>query len=62
MDKLQRNQLFNELDKITSVMNIPFARQKDCSWLLTNVAINNENEKQIKKVITICQLLMKEEM
>lgn len=40
-------------------MNVPFARQKDYSWLLNNIAINNENEKQVKKVITICQLLAK---
>lgn len=56
-----RNQLLNELEKITSLMNVPFARQKDYSWLLNNIAINNENEKQVKKVITICQLLMKKE-
>jgi hypothetical protein len=56
-----RNQLLNELEKITSLMNVPFARQKDYSWLISNVAINNENEKQVKKVITICQLLMKGE-
>jgi hypothetical protein len=54
-----RNQLLNELEKITSLMNVPFARQKDYSWLLNNIAINNENEKQVKKVITICQLLTK---
>ena len=57
-----RNQLLNELERITSLMDVPFARQKDYSWLLRNVAINNKNEKQVKKVITICQLLMKEEM
>jgi len=56
-----RNQLLNELEKITSLMDVPFARQKDYSWLFSNVAINNENEKQVKKVITICKLLMKGE-
>lgn len=56
-----RNQLLNELEKITSLMDVPFARQKDYSWLLSNVAINNNNEKQVKKVITICQLLIKGE-
>lgn len=42
-------------------MDVPFARQKDYSWLFSNVAINNKNEKQVKKVITICKLLMKGE-
>jgi hypothetical protein len=54
-----RNQLLNELEKITSLMDVPFARQKDYLWLISNVAINNKNEKQVKKVITICQLLSK---
>ena len=41
-------------------MDIPFARRTDIHWILRNVAINNTDEKRVKKVISICQLLMKD--
>ena len=54
-----KQQLLNELENLTSLLDIPFARRTDIHWILRNVAINNTDEKKIKKVISICQLLMK---
>lgn len=42
-------------------MDIPFARRTDIHWILQNVVMNNTDEKKIKKVISICQLLVKDE-
>jgi hypothetical protein len=56
-----KKQLLDELEKLTSLMDIPFARRTDIRWILRNVAINNTDEKRVKKVISICQLLMKGE-
>jgi hypothetical protein len=57
-----KNQLLDELEKLASSMDIPFARRKDYRWIMRNVSINNTDDKKIKKIITICQLLMKGEM
>jgi hypothetical protein len=57
-----RNQLLDELEKLASFMDIPFARRKDYRWIMRNVSINNTDDKKIKKIITICQLLMKEDI
>jgi hypothetical protein len=54
-----RNQVLNELEKLTSQMDIPFSRLKDYNWLLRNAAINNPDSLKLKKVIMICQLLVK---
>ena len=56
-----KNQLLDELEKLSSLLDIPFARRKDYRWIMRNVAINNTDDKKIKKVISICQLLMKDE-
>ncbi|CAB4135658.1 hypothetical protein UFOVP573_55 [uncultured Caudovirales phage] len=56
-----KKQLLNELEKLTSLMDIPFARRTDIHWILQNVVMNNTDEKKIKKVISICQLLVKDE-
>ena len=56
-----KQQLLDELEKLTSLLDIPFARRTDIHWILRNVAINNTDEKRVKKVISICQLLMKDE-
>ena len=56
-----KQQLLDELEKLTSFLDIPFARRTDIHWILRNVAINNTDEKRVKKVISICQLLMKGE-
>ena len=57
-----RNQLLDELEKLTSSMDIPFARRKDYRWIMRNVSVNNTDDKKIKKIITICQLLVKGEI
>jgi hypothetical protein len=56
-----KQQLLDELEKLTSLLDIPFARRTDIHWILRNIAINNTDEKRVKKVISICQLLMKGE-
>lgn len=60
IDNKTRNQLLNELEKLTSVMNIPIQKQKDSHWLLNNASINNPNHKNLEKIIKICNLLEKE--
>jgi signal recognition particle subunit SEC65 len=56
-----KSQILDELEKLASFLDIPFARRRDYRWIMRNVAINNTDNKNIKKVITICQLLMKDE-
>jgi len=60
MEKVTITQLINELENLTSNMDIPFARRKDVNWLLRNADINNKNHKNLAKVIKICQLLSNE--
>lgn len=60
MDKVTIMQLMNELENLTSNMDIPFGRRKDFRWLLRNADINNHNHKNLAKVIKICQLLSTE--
>lgn len=54
-------QILDELERLTSSMNIPFARRKDYRWIIRNVAINNTDDEKIKKVLKICNLLLKGE-
>jgi len=56
-----KNQLLDELEKLASFLDIPFARRRDYRWIMRNVEINNTDDKKIKKIISICQLLMKDE-
>lgn len=56
-----KNQILDELEKLTSTMNIPFARRRDYRWIIRNVAINNTDDEKIKKVLKICNLLVKGE-
>lgn len=56
-----KNQILDELEKLTSTMNIPFARRRDYRWIIRNVAINNTDDEKIKKVLKICNLLLKGE-
>ena len=67
MDNYTKHLLLNELDKLSSQINIPILRTKDYNWILRNIMINNEiigaqkvNEK-VEKIIKICQLLKKGE-
>ncbi len=61
MDNYTKHLLLNELDKLSSSVNIPIARTKDYNWILRNLLINNENNKTTQKIIQICQLLKKGE-
>lgn len=60
MDNYTRHLLLNELDKISSQLNIPISKSKDYEWILENLEISNQNEKSVKKVIQICSLLSSE--
>ena len=59
MDNYTKHLLLNELNKLSSSINIPIAKAKDYNWILSNVLINNEDGKTTKKIIQICQLLQK---
>lgn len=56
-----KNQILDELEKLTSTMNIPFARRRDYRWIIRNGVINNPDDEKMKKVLKICNLLMKGE-
>lgn len=60
MNQQLRNQVINELEKLTTTMNIPIDKKTDVYWLLHNAAINNNEHKSLKKVIQICQFILKE--
>ena len=62
MDNQIKNQLLNELENLTSNMEIPFAKRKDYNWLIQNAELSNQNHKNLAKVIKISQLLKKEEV
>lgn len=49
--------LFGELEKLTTNMDIPIFRRTDAEWLLRNAPINNENHKNLQKVMKIAKLL-----
>lgn len=56
------NQLLNELENLTISMNIPIGRRKDYNWILRNVQFENQGNRNLEKVIKICQILKKAEM
>lgn len=62
LDKIQINQLLNELEKLTTSMNIPISRRKDYRWIMRNGEILNEGNRNLDKAIKICKVLVKEEM
>lgn len=59
MDNYTKHLLLNELDKLSSSINIPIVKAKDYNWILDNILINNEHNKTTKKIIQICELLKK---
>lgn len=61
MDNYTKHLLLNELDKLSSKVDIPILRSKDYNWILINLMINNENNKTTQKILQICQLLKKGE-
>jgi hypothetical protein len=61
MDKTTKNQLLNELENLTRTMEIPVIRQKDANWLLDNAGVNNQDHKNLEKVVRICKFILKEE-
>jgi hypothetical protein len=61
LDKTQINQLLNELERLSSLMNIPIGRRKDYRWIMRNGEILNEGNRNLEKVLKICKVLVKEE-
>ena len=61
MDNYTKHLLLNELDKLTSSVDIPIARTKDYHWILRNLMINNKSNKTTEKILQICKLLQKGE-
>ena len=62
LDPIQINQLLNELERLTTLMNIPIGRRKDYRWIMRNGEILNEGNRNLDKTIKICKMLLKEEM
>lgn len=62
LDPVQINQLLNELERLTTLMNIPIGRRKDYRWIMRNGEILNEGNRNLDKAIKICKVLLKEEM
>lgn len=57
MDDYTRSLLLNELENLTTPMDIPPQRRKDFRWLMRNAGINNGNHTNLPKVLKICKLL-----
>lgn len=62
LEPIQINQLLNELERLSSLMNIPIGRRKDYRWIMRNGEILNEGNRNLDKAIKICKVLLKEEM
>jgi len=62
LDPIQINQLLNELERLTTLMNIPIGRRKDYRWIMRNGEILNEGNRNLEKAMKICKMLLKEEM
>jgi hypothetical protein len=61
LDKIQINQLLNELENLTTSMNIPISKRKDYHWIMLNGVIVNEGNRNLDKALKICKVLAKEE-
>ena len=55
--KAEVKALFTELEKLTTNMDIPIFRRTDAVWLLRNASINNEDHKNLQKVMKIAKIL-----
>jgi hypothetical protein len=62
LSKIEISQLLNELENLTTTMNIPISRRKDYRWIMRNGEILNEGNRNLDKAIKICKVLVKEEM
>lgn len=62
LEPIQINQLLNELERLSTLMNIPIARRKDYRWIMRNGEILNEGNRNLEKAMKICKMLLKEEM
>lgn len=52
-----RDLVLNELESLTTSMDVPFHRRRDFSWLMRNVQINNADHVNTAKVLKICKYL-----
>ena len=58
MDEKTKLLVINELERLTTSMDVPVFRRSDVGWLLRNVEINNANHPNLNKVIKICKQLL----
>ena len=58
MDEKTKLLVINELERLTTGMDVPVFRRSDAGWLLRNVEINNANHHNLNKVIKICKQLL----
>jgi len=58
MDKRTELLLINELEKLTTSMDVPVFRRSDPGWLLRNAMFNNKDHPNLNKVIKICKQLL----
>jgi len=56
--KEQLSSLLDELEKITTTMDVPSHKRKSVSWLLKNMLVRNQAHLQIDRAIDICQMLL----
>ena len=52
-----RDLVLNELESLTTSMDVPFHRRRDFGWLMRNVQINNSDHANTAKVLKICKYL-----
>lgn len=55
--KKPNEMLINELNKLTTDMDIPQFRRTDVRWLARNAVINNPDHPNLSKVLLICKQL-----
>ena len=58
MDEKTKLLVINELERLTTSMDVPVFRRSDAGWLLRNVEINNADHPNLNKVIKICKQLL----
>lgn len=58
MDEKTKLLVINELEKLTTSMDVPVFRRTDPGWLLRNVQFNNKDHHNLEKVIKICKQLL----
>lgn len=59
MDKAVKDHLLNQLEELTSTMDIPSGRRKDFRWLMRNAFVRNSDHPNLVTVNWISTELLK---